>query len=54
MVEEETVKLIDLGAWAEERYAIAGPSGLAEQSGLEDGPENRSEPATAKPRLADS
>lgn len=29
-------KLIDLGAWAEERYAIAGPTGASEQSKLED------------------
>ena len=47
-------RLIDLGAWAEERYTIAGPSELAEQSGVEESPENRSAPATAKPRLADS
>lgn len=29
-------KLIDLGAWAEERYAIAGPTALSEESGQED------------------
>lgn len=28
-------KLIDLGAWAEDRYAIAGPTALSEESGLE-------------------
>lgn len=29
-------KLIDLGAWAEERYAIAGPTALSEESGQEE------------------
>ena len=28
-------KLIDLGAWAEERYAIGGPTVLSEESGSE-------------------
>lgn len=28
-------KLIDLGAWAEERYAIGGPAALSEESGTE-------------------
>ena len=28
-------KLIDLGGWAEERYAIAGPTTMSEGSGLE-------------------
>ena len=28
-------KLIDLGAWAEERYAIGGPTALSEESGTE-------------------
>lgn len=30
-------KLIDLGAWADERYAIAGPTGSSEESKLKDG-----------------
>jgi endogenous inhibitor of DNA gyrase (YacG/DUF329 family) len=28
--------LLDLGAWAEERYAIAGPTKLSEESGMEE------------------
>lgn len=28
-------KLIDLGAWAEERYAIGGPTVFSEESGTE-------------------
>ena len=40
-------KLIDLGAWAEERYAIAGPTALSEESGLEELKEMRREPLAA-------
>ena len=29
-------KLIDLGAWAEERFSIAGRTALSEESGLEE------------------
>ncbi len=42
-------KLIDLGAWAEERYAIAGPTALSEEPGVEDGPDWRGEVVTSKP-----
>ena len=37
-------KLIDLGAWAEERYAIAGPTTMSEESGLEVVVEAKREP----------
>lgn len=37
-------KLLDLGAWAEERYAIAGPTALSEESGLEAFTEMQREP----------
>ena len=42
-------KLIDLGAWAEERYAIAGPTALSEEPGDEDGPDRRGELGTSNP-----
>ncbi len=31
-------KLIDLGAWAEERYAIAGPTELSDEPRIEKSP----------------
>ena len=31
-------KLIDLGAWAEERYAFAGPTALPDELGIEKSP----------------
>ena len=37
-------KLLDLGAWAEERYAIAGPTAKSEESGLEAFTEMQREP----------
>ena len=40
-------KLIDLGAWAEERYAIAGPTALSEEPGVEDDPDRRGEVGTS-------
>ena len=44
-------KLIDLGAWAEERYAIAGPTAMSEESGLEEFKEAKREPpATELPQ----
>ncbi len=36
-------KLIDLGAWAEERYAIAGPSEVSDEFGVEKSPQTRPE-----------
>ena len=47
-------KLIDLGAWAEARYAIAGPGGLPEQSATADGEDSRREPASPVPRSDDN
>ena len=43
-------KLIDLGAWAEERYAITSPAGLSSESSMEDGLETRREPDPSKLR----
>ncbi len=37
-------KLIDLGAWAEERYAIAGPTKMSDETGVEAVVETRLEP----------
>lgn len=36
-------KLIDLGAWAEERYAISGPTELSDELGIEKSPLTRRE-----------
>ena len=41
-------KLIDLGAWAEERYAIAGPAALSGESGEGEVQDTRREPAPSK------
>ena len=43
-------KLIDLGAWAEERYAITKPAGLSSESSMEDDLETRREPDPSKLR----
>lgn len=43
-------KLIDLGAWAEERYAITGPTGLSDESSMEESLEIRHEPDPSKSR----
>lgn len=42
-------KLIDLGAWAEERYAIAGPTVLSEEPGVDDGQDRRRELGASNP-----
>ena len=52
----ERCKLIDLGAWAEERYSIPGAAALLDSDGrcadVEDNPpDDRSQPATANRRL---
>lgn len=45
-------KLMDLGAWAEGRYAISGSANPSEESGFEDDAETRHATTPAKPRPA--
>ena len=42
-------KLLDLGAWAEARYAIAGPTAMSEVSGFDELMERPNEAPTAEP-----
>ena len=42
-------KLIDLGAWAEERYAITGSTALPEEPGVDDGQDRRRELGGSNP-----
>lgn len=43
-------KLMDLGAWAEGRYAISGPTNLSEEPGFDEGAETRNDMIPTKPR----
>ncbi len=47
-------KLIDLGAWAEERYAISSQTNLSGASNMEEGLEAGYEPDPSKMRSSDN